>query len=46
MERFIEFFDDLPRTENGKVQKFQLRDRGVTAATWDRQSAGFEFNRR
>jgi crotonobetaine/carnitine-CoA ligase len=44
--RFIEFFDDLPRTENGKVQKFQLRDRGVTAATWDRQSAGFEFNRR
>ena len=24
--------DDLPRTENGKVQKFRLRERGVTAS--------------
>jgi carnitine-CoA ligase len=34
--RFIEFVDELPVTENGKVQKFKLRDRGVTARTWDR----------
>jgi carnitine-CoA ligase len=34
--RFIEFVDALPVTENGKVQKFKLRDRGVTARTWDR----------
>jgi crotonobetaine/carnitine-CoA ligase len=27
---------DLPRTENGKVQKYRLRERGVTASTWDR----------
>ena len=33
--RFIEFVDALPMTENGKVQKFRLRERGVTAATWD-----------
>jgi carnitine-CoA ligase len=33
--RFIEFLTALPMTENGKVQKFRLRDRGVTAATWD-----------
>jgi crotonobetaine/carnitine-CoA ligase len=26
-------------TENGKVQKFRLRERGVTAATWDREAA-------
>ena len=38
--RFIEFVDALPVTENGKVQKFKLRDRGVTARTWDRESAG------
>ena len=31
---------DLPRTENGKVQKFKLRERGVTAITWDRGPAG------
>jgi crotonobetaine/carnitine-CoA ligase len=36
--RFIEFVTSLPMTENGKVQKFRLRERGVTAATWDRQA--------
>ena len=34
--RFIEFLTALPMTENGKVQKFRLRERGVTATTWDR----------
>ena len=28
--------DELPRTENGKVQKYRLRERGITAATWER----------
>jgi carnitine-CoA ligase len=36
--RFIELLTALPMTENGKVQKFQLRERGVTAATWDREA--------
>ncbi|MEO5845400.1 MAG: ATP-dependent acyl-CoA ligase, partial [Caldimonas sp.] len=34
--RFIEIVADLPRTENGKVQKYKLRERGVTAHSWDR----------
>lgn len=37
--RFIEFVDALPTTESGKVQKYKLRDRGVTGRTWDRQTA-------
>ena len=37
--RFIEFVDELPVTESGKVQKFKLRDRGVTDRTWDRDAA-------
>jgi crotonobetaine/carnitine-CoA ligase len=37
--RFIEFVDTLPTTESGKVQKYKLRDRGVTGRTWDRQTA-------
>ncbi len=37
--RFIEFLVALPMTENGKVQKFRLRERGVTDATWDRETA-------
>jgi carnitine-CoA ligase len=43
--RFIELMDALPRTENGKVQKFKLRERGRTAATWDREAAGVRLKR-
>jgi crotonobetaine/carnitine-CoA ligase len=34
--RNVDVLAELPRTENGKVQKFKLRERGVSAATWDR----------
>ena len=34
--RYIDFVADLPRTENGKVQKYKLRERGVTTSTWER----------
>jgi crotonobetaine/carnitine-CoA ligase len=38
--RYIDVLADLPRTENGKVQKYKLRERGVTPQTWDRRPAG------
>jgi crotonobetaine/carnitine-CoA ligase len=44
--RYIEFVDSLPMTENGKVQKFKLRERGVTDRTWDREAAGISVKRR
>ena len=34
--RYVDLLADLPRTENGKVQKYRLRERGVTSITWDR----------
>ena len=37
--RFINIVADLPRTENGKVQKYKLREQGVTCSAWDRQKA-------
>ena len=37
--RFIDVVADLPRTENGKVQKYKLREQGVTCSAWDRQKA-------
>lgn len=37
--RFVEFMDSLPRTPTEKVEKYQLRERGVTAATWDRHAS-------
>ncbi len=33
--RYLEFMAALPMTENGKVQKYKLRERGITAHTWD-----------
>ncbi len=36
LPRFVELVAELPRTENGKVQKFKLRDRGVGPGTHDR----------
>jgi crotonobetaine/carnitine-CoA ligase len=43
--RFVEFVDTLPATENGKVTKYKLRERGVTAATWDREKVGYKVVR-
>ena len=37
--RYFDVVDDLPRTENGKVQKFKLRERGVTPTAWERPNA-------
>lgn len=40
--RFVEFVAELPKTANGKVAKFRLREageRGITPGTWDRQRA-------
>ncbi|MGE0799342.1 MAG: AMP-binding protein [Lautropia sp.] len=41
LPRFVEFMADLPRTENGKIRKFLLRERGVGVQTWDRDAAGY-----
>ena len=34
--RYLEFVDELPMTENGKVKKYMLREWGVSPTTWDR----------
>ncbi|WP_298018664.1 ATP-dependent acyl-CoA ligase [uncultured Castellaniella sp.] len=34
--RYIDILDELPRTENGKIQKYRLRERGVGPSTWER----------
>jgi crotonobetaine/carnitine-CoA ligase len=37
--RYLEFMNELPSTESGKVQKYKLRERGVTERTWDRDAS-------
>ena len=44
--RYIDLVNDLPRTENGKVRKVVLRERGVSSTTWDREAAGIVVSRR
>ena len=43
--RYLEYLEALPVTENGKVTKYKLRERGVTATTWDREKAGYRVTR-
>jgi crotonobetaine/carnitine-CoA ligase len=43
--RYIEFVADLPRTQTMKVRKDELRKRGRTEATWDREAAGITLTR-
>ncbi len=38
--RFVEFVDELPKTEATlRIKKTELRNRGNSAATWDREAA-------
>ncbi len=41
--RYIEFVDDLPYTPTNKVQKYKLREKGVTDKTWDRTKTDFKL---
>lgn len=43
--RYLDIVDDLPKTENGKIQKYKLRERGVTAQTWDLEASGYRLKR-
>jgi crotonobetaine/carnitine-CoA ligase len=44
--RFIEFAPALDKTASGKLRKGDLREAGITAQTWDRESAGYRLARR
>jgi len=43
--RYLDLVAELPTTENGKVRKAVLRERAVTATTWDREAAGVVLKR-
>jgi crotonobetaine/carnitine-CoA ligase len=44
--RYVEFVSELPKTPTGKIQKHKLREAGITAYTWDRDTAGYQVRRR
>jgi carnitine-CoA ligase len=46
LPRYVEFRAELPKNPVGRVLKFQLRERGVTPDTWDREKFDLDINRR
>lgn len=43
--RYVEFSDSLPKTPTARVEKYKLREKGVTKDTWDREKAGYKLKR-
>jgi crotonobetaine/carnitine-CoA ligase len=43
--RYIDFVDDLPKSEVHRIMKRFLKERGVTETTYDREKAGYVIKR-
>ena len=45
MPRYVRFMDELPKTPSQRIEKYKLRQEGVTPDTWDREEHGFIVRR-
>ncbi len=43
--RYIEFVSELPMTPTNKVQKYKLREKGLSGAVWDRTKTDFKVSK-
>ena len=43
--RFVELMEELPKNPVGRIQKFTLRERGLTPQTWDLDALGLVVER-
>ncbi len=43
--RYLEFVAELPKTPTARVEKYRLREAGITQNTWDREKAGVKVTR-
>ncbi len=43
--RYVRFVDDLPKNAVNRVEKYKLREEGVTTGTWDREKSGYKLKR-
>lgn len=43
--RYLEFVSELPKTPTARVEKYRLREAGLTENTWDREKAGIKIDR-
>jgi crotonobetaine/carnitine-CoA ligase len=45
LPRYVRILAELPRTPTQKIEKYRLRQQGVTADAWDREAHGFTIQR-
>lgn len=43
--RYVRFVSELPKNPQQRIQKFLLREQGITPDTWDRESVGYVVTR-
>ncbi len=43
--RYVEFVTELPKTPTNRIEKYRLREFGITENTWDREKAGVKISR-
>ena len=43
--RCVEFRESLPKTPTARVEKYKVREDGMTRDTWDREKAGYKLKR-
>jgi len=43
--RYFRALPELPRTPTNKVKKVEIREKGITSDTWDREAAGMRLRR-
>lgn len=43
--RYVRFVGELPKTPTQRVEKYRLREEGVTRDTWDREKAGYKLKK-
>lgn len=45
MPRYVDIRAELPKTPTHRVEKYRLRQQGITPGTWDRERAGYQLQR-
>ena len=43
--RYVDIAGEIPKTPTGKMEKYKLREMGITETTWDRVAAGVKLAR-
>ena len=43
--RYVDFVSELPKTPTNRIEKYRMRQVGITETTWDREKAGVKIRK-